>query len=115
MYLDMAPRWWPNRSGHPRPLPLDVWGTVRSLRRDDKGVTVGLEDPAGREVRIGGVDPERGLSDAREGDTLYLFELEATEPRIHHGARIHPRNFREVPPDGGLRLQRARGLQVYRA
>ena len=114
-YLDAASRWWPNREGAPRPLPIDTWGTVLALRRDEGSVTVDMEDRAGRRVRVEGLDPGRALGHLRLGDDLYLFDLEPTEPTILHGARLHPRNFHELPPDGGLRFKRARALQVYRA
>jgi hypothetical protein len=113
-YLDAVPKWWPNNGGAPRPLPLDVWGTVRDIRASAGGVTVEIEDCAGRSVRIEGLDERRGVDELDAGDAIYFFGLEATEPMIHHGSRLQPRNFHEMPPDGGLKLRTATALQVYR-
>jgi hypothetical protein len=33
-YLADVPAWWRNDSQHPRPLPLDVWGTATDVRRE---------------------------------------------------------------------------------
>jgi len=114
-YLDAAPKWRPNTDDAPRPLPIDVWGKVLAIRRDEGGVTVEMEDQARRCVRVEGLDPSRDLGGLRVGDVLYLFDLEPTEPTVLHGARLHPRNFHELPPDDGPRFKRARALQVFQA
>jgi hypothetical protein len=113
-YLEAAPTWWLNRGDAPRPLPWDVWGVIETARRDDGTLTLEIRDAAERAVRVEGLDVRRGIGALNAGDRVYLFDLKPTEPTIHHGARLQPRNFHEFPPDGGLRLERARALQVFR-
>ena len=113
-YLRAAPDWWPNSVGALRPLPLDVWGRVSETQSVGQHVNIELIDAAGRFVRIEGLDPIRGVADLRAGDEVYFFDLKATEPTNHHGDRVQPRNFHELPPDGGLIFERARGLQLFR-
>ena len=113
-YLDAAPDWWMNTGNPPRPLPLDVWGKVQDLKRENETFTLEVVDSSGRIIRIEGLDPVRGIGTLQTGDLVYLFDLEPSEPLVLHGARIHPRNFHELPPDGGLSFERARSLQVYK-
>ena len=114
-YLADVPKWWPNTGGVPRPLPWDTWGAITSIQVGNAVATIEIVDAAGRSVRIEGLDTARGMTRLNVGDEIFLFDLVPTEPTIHHGARLQPRNFHELPPDGGLRLQRARSLQLYRA
>ncbi len=113
-YLAQVPKWWHNGGDSPRPLPLDSWGTIRNIEIGAAVATMEIVDGAGRSVRIEGVDVTRGVADLGVGDHVFLFDLMPTEPTIYHGARLQPRNFHEMPPDGGLRLRRARSLQLYR-
>jgi hypothetical protein len=95
-------------------LPLDVWGKVSASRTNRDTLEVEIVDAAERSVRVECLDPNRCVADFQLGETVYFFGLEATEPTIHHGARVQPRNFHELPPDGGLVYKRARALQLYR-
>lgn len=114
-YLDAAPRWWQNGDETPSRLPLDIWGSIRRTGGAHGLVAVEIEDAAGRHVRIEGLGAERGLDEAGVGDDVFFFDLKPAEAPVLDGAWLHPRNFHEVPPDGGLRFERARSLQVYRA
>lgn len=114
-YLADVPKWWHNGGDVPRPLPWDSWGTITDIQVHDAVAKIEIVDAAGRSVRIEGIDTAREVADLNVGDEIFLFDLMPTEPTIHHGARLQPRNFHELPPDGGLRLRRARSLQLYRA
>ena len=114
-YLDRAPAWWHNRPDSPRPLPLDVWGTIRSkLPEDNDSVALELDDAAGRRVRVQGLDAAT-VEHLKPGDTTYFFTLESTEPTIMHGVRLQPRNFHEYFPNADHTLRQARQMQVYKA
>ncbi len=114
-YIGVAPSCWRDRGRTLRPLPLDVWGRVKDVSLVAARVRIEIIDPAGRSNFIEGLDPRRFLDEhLGPGDELYLFDLEPTEPTVQHGVPIHPRNFHELPPDGGLRMSQARSLQIYR-
>ncbi|MBK9145172.1 MAG: PD-(D/E)XK nuclease family protein [Candidatus Melainabacteria bacterium] len=113
-YLKTAPDWWFNDPNQPRPIPLDTWGRVTMTKEREDSVTLDLRDAAGRSVRIDGLAWSKFLTPPAIGETMYFFNLEPTERTMSHGARIHPRNFHELPPDGGRIFKRAATLQVYR-
>ena len=97
-YHSTAPAWWHNKSTSPRPLPLDVWGHIDRIEQDKVGVTVSLEDAAGRRVRIEGLAEDRRLIDVDRGDELFFFGLQPTEDTFRHSSKIHPVNFHERSP-----------------
>jgi RecB family exonuclease len=113
-YLETAPTWWMNVGNAPRPLPWDVWGAIETVQMEGGTLTLQIRDSAERAVRVQGLDLRRGIGDLNAGDGIFLFDLKPTEPTIHHGARLQPRNFHELPPDDGLKFERARALQVFR-
>ena len=110
-YLRQAPTWWPNTGDHPRPLPADTWGRVSSIKHEQIGVTVRLEDAAGRRVVVRGLNPARQMAHAATGTMLFLFDLESTEDGTLHGRRMHPRLFHERSP--GPRWPSARTTSAY--
>ncbi len=110
-YIDAAPTWWPDGVGHPRPLPLDVWGTVVNVQAVDDSDTVRLIDASGRRVRVDGLERSWGTTTQREGDAVWFFDLESSEDLEQHGAMIQPRNFHQSPP--GPRWKRANRLRTY--
>jgi hypothetical protein len=111
-YLGQAPNWWPNTGDHPRPLPRDVWGRVLSIDNEQLGLSVRVEDAAGRRVLVRGLDPSRGSEQTVVGDALFMFDLESTEDATLHGRRMHPRSFHERSP--GPRWPAARRTRLYR-
>ncbi|MCB9631073.1 MAG: PD-(D/E)XK nuclease family protein [Sandaracinus sp.] len=110
-YLDAAPEWWRGGEGHPRPLPLDVWGELAQPPEGSETLTLRLIDPAGRRVRVDQIDRNHGIAGLSRGQRVWLFDLEASEELRRHGEATHPRNFHEHPP--GPRWQRARRLRVF--
>ena len=110
-YLDTAPTWWPDSRGNPRPMPLDVWGEIVSIQAEDEGVSVRLIDVAGRRVRVDGISRSHGVEVLSDGDTVWFFDLEASEDLSQHGALVQPRNFHERPPSP--RWRRARRVRVF--
>jgi len=102
-YLAAAPAWWKNDAHHPRPLPLDVWGTATDVRRDAAGWTLRLLDPAGRDVVVRGLRDSQELDSASVGSAFFLFNLEATEDRAAHGRKVQPRAFHERSPSARWR------------
>ena len=102
-YLHAVPSWWPNTGEHPRPLPLDSWGTVRRRSPDPLGATLHIEDAAGRTVLISGIDPRHGVETADAGDEVYGFTLAAGEDQLMHGRWLHPRAFHERSPSARWR------------
>ena len=110
-YLDDAPRWWPDKPRNPRPLPLDVWGQVLRVQINEQSVTVRLVDASGRHVRVDGIHRSRGAAGLRTGDTVWFFDLEASEDLNQHGALIQPRNFHERAP--GPRWRPARRMRFF--
>lgn len=110
-YLGQAPSWWPNTGDHPRPLPLDVWGRVSAVNEERIGLSIRLEDVAGRRVLVRGLDPAHGLEGVPSGNELFFFDLESTEDRTLHGRRMHPRSLHERSP--GPRWHPARRVRVY--
>ena len=111
-YLATAPPWWPDRVENPRPLPLDVWGEIKSAKTDPTGgLSIRLEDAAGRAVRVDGLAPRHGAGSLVPGEQVWLFDLESSEDRSQHGVIVQPRNFHERPP--GPRWSEARWCRVY--
>lgn len=110
-YLDAAPRWWLDQRTNPRPLPLDVWGSVLKAQSDQQSVTVWLVDVSGRHVRVDGIDRSHGAATIDEGDSVWFFDLEASEELNQHGALIQPRNFHEHVP--GPRWRPARRMRLF--
>jgi hypothetical protein len=110
-YLEAAPRLWTGTTGIR--MPLDVWGRIEEQKAEGVGLKAWLRDPSDRLVVISGVDPRRGLQDLAPGARVYFFNLEATEDPRAKGRRSHPRNFHELPSDGGRRRRRAAELQVF--
>lgn len=102
-YLHDVPRWWPNTGEHPRPLPLDSWGTLRHRSPGPLGSTLHIEDAAGRTVLISGIDPRHGVETAEVGDEVYGFTLAAGEDQFMHGRWLHPRAFHERSPSARWR------------
>lgn len=94
-YLRETPVWWPNTGAHPRPLPLDVWGTLRTRGRDSVGSILHLDDPAGRRVVIAGIDHRHGVETIHADEDVYAFGLAAGEDQFMHGRSLHPRAFHE--------------------
>jgi len=97
-YLREMPDFWPNNGENPRPLPLDAWGVVRDQVRDSRGWTLNLDDPAGRQVVISGIDERHGIHEGRLGRNVYAFALAGGEDRLMHGRSLHPRAFHEHSP-----------------
>jgi CRISPR/Cas system-associated exonuclease Cas4 (RecB family) len=97
-YLHEAPTWWPNTGAHPRPLPLDVWGTLRARGRDSVSSILHLDDPAGRRVVISGIDRRHGVDTIVADEEVYAFGLAGGEDQFMHGRPLHPRAFHERSP-----------------
>lgn len=112
-YLSEAPHLWlsPATSGR---MPLDVWGTLRRLEEAPDAIRVELRDDVGRLVVVDELSRGWGLQDARIGDRIFFFDLEADEDR-QHAERVQPSNFREGAPAKGSTRRRAYGLRVFRA
>ncbi|MEQ9078895.1 MAG: PD-(D/E)XK nuclease family protein [Sandaracinaceae bacterium] len=110
-YLDTVPQWWRGGEAHTRPLPLDVWGELAQLTEEKDRHTLRLLDPVGRRVRVDQVSRRHGTGDLRPGQSVWLFNLEASEDLRRHGEQRHPRNFHEYSP--GPRWQTARGLRLF--
>lgn len=110
-YLRVAPSWWRDGEGHPRPLPLDAWGRLSEVRSDGDADHLKLQAPVHGAVSVEGIALWRGLRHLDPGDTLWFFGLEATEDLNQHGALVHPRNMHEHPP--GPRWRRAWQVSVY--
>jgi PD-(D/E)XK nuclease superfamily len=102
-YLHDVPCWWPNTGEHPRPLPLDSWGTLRRRSSDFSGSTLHIEDAAGRAVLISGIHPRHGVDTVDVGDEVYGFTLAAGEDQFMHGRWLHPRAFHERSPSARWR------------
>jgi hypothetical protein len=96
-YIEAAPEWWGARQENPRPLPLDAWGTVFDMQKEDGSISLRIHDPMGRRILIEGLSTIWNLEDVSVGAHLWFFDLQTSEPVLHHGARIHPRNFHETP------------------
>ena len=92
-------------------MPLDVWGEIVSIQAEDEGVSVRLIDVAGRRVRVDGISRSHGVEVLSDGDTVWFFDLEASEDLSQHGALVQPRNFHERPPSP--RWRRARRVRVF--
>ncbi len=97
-YLHDVPAWWPNVRDNPRPLPLDVWGVVRTLGEDERGSTLHLDDAAGRQVVVSGISPRHGVEGLKPNATVFAFGLAAGEDVFMHGRSLHPRAFHEISP-----------------
>jgi hypothetical protein len=110
-YASAAPSWWPEEPGNPRPLPMDVWGEVTSMRSQGEDWEVRLTDAAGRRVRIDGIDRRHGVGALKMGDSAWFFDLEPSEDLSQQGALVQPRNFHESPP--GPRWRPARAARVF--
>lgn len=110
-YLEIAPSWWPNEQGHPRPLPWDVWGQVTCIRSSQQAWSMEMRDRAGRSVQVEGVVRSRPLDHVSPLDELYLFGLEPAEDVRPHGLPIQPRNFYEIAP--GPPWRSAVGLRLF--
>ncbi len=110
-YLDGAPAWWKDEADPPRPLPLDVWGTVSRVQRTKSTMNVRLTDVAGRRVRVDGIICIEDSVAPGMGDPIWCFDLEASEDLSQHGGLIQPRNFHECPP--GPRWRLARRLRIF--
>lgn len=111
-YLRDVPSWWPDLAGTVRPLPLDVWGVVEEVKEGRTGASLRLTDAIGRRVLVDGLAEDCGLSRVRAGDAVWLFDMESSEDLDQHGAKVHPRNFHQIPP--GSRWALARRLRVFR-
>ncbi len=110
-YLQFVPDWWRNTGESPRPLPADVWGRVSSIDDEPLGISIRLEDVAGRRTLVRGLDPTHDLKGVGVGNKLFFFDLEPTEDATIHGRRMHPRSFHERSP--GPRWTPARRLRMY--
>jgi PD-(D/E)XK nuclease superfamily len=102
-YRSEAPRRWIASAN--RPLGPDVWGHLLKVEPDTGGrVCVRVQDAAGREIRVKGVEASHGLGpETPAGTEVWLFNLEANWARATKtlsGEWVHPRNFHEVPPVG---------------
>jgi hypothetical protein len=109
-YLRQAPSWWPNTGDHPRPLPSDVWGRVSAVSEDELGLTVRIDDAAGRRVLVRGLQ-HTSRPDVANLRALFLFNLEPTEDAVLHGRRMHPRSFHQRSP--GPRWLPARRARLF--
>lgn len=114
IYRNEAPGRWIASSN--RPLGPDVWGHLLGVEPDAGGrVRVRIQDAAGREICVKGVESSHGLGPETPGGTeVWLFNLEANWTRATKtlsGKWVHPRNFHEVPPVGTGR--RAWTLTVF--
>ena len=111
-YVDAAPILWRDLdiAGH---LPLDTWGRIVSIRRNGEVQDVEIRDPNGDLMVVRGLDISRWGDLLQLDGRIHLFGLESTEDRRSHGSVNRPRNFHELPPDGGQRLRRARSLLVF--
>jgi len=110
-YLEIAPSWWPNEQGHPRPLPWDVWGQVTAVRSLQDAWALELKDAAGRNVLVEGLAKVRPLDQVSPKDELFFFSLEPAEDVRPHGLSVQPRNFHENAP--GPPWKSAEGARVY--
>lgn len=97
-YLKVAPAWWPNEPGNPRPLPWDVWGQVTSIRSSQQAWSLEVRDPAGRNVQVEGILRVRPLDQVALQDDLFIFGLQPAEDVRPHGQAVQPRNFFEIAP-----------------
>lgn len=111
VYAEVVPRWWKNEQENPRPLPLDVWGTISRIETGSSGIDVWINDAIGRKVRVAGLNAERGVQNIGLGETVWFFDLEASEDLCQHGAHVQPRNFHEYSSD--RRHKAARRLRVF--
>lgn len=110
-YLRDVPSWWYDLPGSVRPLPLDVWGVVDKARSCARGTSIKLFDASGRRVLVDGLSRTLGMDEIEIGDYVWFFDLESSEDLDHHGAKVQPRNFHQVPP--GPRWSTARRLRVF--
>ncbi|MDI1480406.1 PD-(D/E)XK nuclease family protein [Polyangium sp. y55x31] len=113
-YSEWAPTAWTRPQPPGDEPPLDVWGSVESVTDGPNGHRVELRDASGRLAIVDGLSESRGMAAVTPSETVHFFDLQRTEDRKAHGRVTHPLNFHEHPPDGGRRLTRARGLQVFR-
>lgn len=111
-YLSVAPSWWPNTDGVPRPLPLDVWGTITKLESSQERATVWLRDAGGRVAVVRNIAATYGLQSLVAGEEVYFFGLAADQDQNLHGRRVHPTAFSEFAT--GSRRTRASALRVFR-
>lgn len=110
-YRREAPAWWAEYPRDVERIPSDTWGIVRGVTGGAQTSLI-LDDDAGRKVRVDGLDQRHGLVDARTGDRVWAFALNAAGPaRGFDGRQFHPRNFFELPRD--RRERRAWGVVTF--
>ncbi|WP_005034579.1 PD-(D/E)XK nuclease family protein [Holophaga foetida] len=103
-YLQSAPKWWPNRSGQPRPIPFDTWGAPCGAPGAG-GVRIVTVN--GLESIIRWLPPTLDLGTMDPGDRLFAFDLQPTSEIRMHGMRLHPQAFHADWPN----RQKPRALQ----
>ncbi|PAP74168.1 PD-(D/E)XK nuclease family protein [Rubrivirga marina] len=97
-YLASAPSWW--RDGEDFPFPLDLWGTVESVRSGGETSDLVLRDPTGRRVRVAGLRAALAR-DLEPGDALFAFGFDEPTGRRGPSWRPAPLVLRDLDPDTG--------------
>lgn len=96
-YLAEAPSWW--RLGADYPVPLDVWGRVRSVASDRTGrTTVVLDDAAGRRVQLSSLSPKAPIE---RDEMLHAFGLEEPAGYWRRGRRTAPLAYHDYDAETG--------------
>lgn len=99
-YLQTAPEWWNEFPLGLDSAPADSWGTITSIEPNDDGVSIQINDAAGRPTRIDRLRSRPGLEALKIGDRVYCFGLEKTGTgRGWSGKPFQPHAFHELSPD----------------
>jgi len=102
-YMDTAPVWWVDVPDEIDFEPLDTWGEITRVVEAEIGLTVHLEDQAGRGVKIDRLSEVHEVTKIAAGEEVWLFNLCADNRRRgFKGQRPHPRLFHELPGTDGI-------------